>query len=212
MRQSAISFQSKGLTLEGVLAMPDGEPGALPGVVICHPHPLRGGNMDNNVVIAVAFALAQDGVATLRFNFRGVGNSEGEHTEGRLEGHDAQSAVGVLKSWPGIAGNRVGVAGYSFGSRVVAENAGIHKKAKAIALISPPLQAVEETPLRKSKLPVFIISGDRDRLVQSEGLEAALDGFKQRPECHLVPNADHFWGGYESQMAPKVCGFFAANL
>lgn len=212
MRQSAISFKSKGLTLEGVVALPDGDDSSLPGVVICHPHPQRGGNMDNNVVISVAFALVESGFATLRFNFRGVGNSEGEHTEGKMEAHDALSALEIFKAWPGVDGNRVGVAGYSFGSRVVLETGAIHKKSKAIALISPPLQAVEATPLKKDKRLVFIIAGDQDRLVQSEGLEPALDGFANRPEFHLVAGADHFWGGYEDEMAPKVCRFFAEHL
>lgn len=212
MGQSAISFKSKGLTLEGVVALPDGDAGSLPGVVICHPHPLRGGNMDNNVVLSVASALVQAGFATLRFNFRGVGNSEGEHTEGKMEAHDALSALEVFKGWPGVDGKRVGVAGYSFGSRVVLETSGIHKKSKAIALISPPLQAVESTPLRKDKRNVLIIAGDQDRLVQSEGLEPVLDGFANRPELHLVAGADHFWGGFEDQLASKVCRFFAEHL
>ena len=212
MRQSAISFESKGITLEGVMAVPEGDSGPLPGVVICHPHPLSGGNMDNNVVLSVAFALTESGFATLRFNFRGVGNSEGEHTEGKMEAHDVLSALEVIKAWPVVDSHRVGVAGYSFGSRVVLENAPIHKKSKAIALISPPLQAVEATPLKKSKHSVFIISGDQDRLVHSEGLEPALDAFAHRPECQLVAGADHFWGGYEDQMAPEVCRFFAERL
>ena len=139
MRQSAISFESKGVTLEGVVAVPEGDVGSLAGVVICHPHPLRGGNMDNNVVLSVAYALTQSGFATLRFNFRGVGNSGGEHTEGKLEAQDALSALDVLKAWSDVDGGRVGVAGYSFGSRVVLENAKIHAKAKAIAVISPAL-------------------------------------------------------------------------
>ena len=216
MRQSAVSFKTKDtsgdLTLEGVVAQPDGDTGPWPAVVMCHPHPLFGGNMDNNVVRAVTSALTERGFVTLRFNFRGVGNSEGEHTEGKLEAHDALSALQIFKAWPGVDGNRVGVAGYSFGSRVVLETPGIHKKSKAIVLISPPLQAVQSTPLRKDKRTVFIIAGDQDRLVQSEGLEPALEGFAKRPELHLVAGADHFWGGFEDQMVPKVCRFFAEHL
>ena len=212
MRQSAISFESKGVTLEGVVAVPEGDTGPLAGVVICHPHPLRGGNMDNNVVMSVAFALTQSGFATLRFNFRGVGNSGGEHTEGKLEADDALAALQLLKAWPKVDGNRVGVAGYSFGSRVVLENAKIHSKSKAIALISPPFAAVNSTPLKKSKRPVFLIAGDQDRLVQSEALEPVLDTFAHRPECRLVAGADHFWSGYEDQMAPEVCRFFTEQL
>ena len=216
MRQSAVSFYTKDqlgqLTLEGVVAQPDGDTGPWPAVVMCHPHPLFGGNMDNNVVLAITHALVDKGLATLRFNFRGVGNSQGEHTKGEREGEDVLSALEMLKAWPGVDGKRLGLAGYSFGSSVVLGNASAHKKAKALALISPPLRAVESTPLKKDKRPVFIISGDKDKLVQSDGLGPALDGFKHRPECQIVEGADHFWGGYEGQMVPQVCRFFAQQL
>ncbi|PKB65190.1 MAG: hypothetical protein BZY80_00830 [SAR202 cluster bacterium Io17-Chloro-G2] len=216
MRQSAVSFkttdQSGHITLEGVVAQPDGDTGPWPAVVMCHPHPLFGGNMDNNVVTAITFALVEKGFATLRFNFRGVGNSEGEHTKGEMEGEDLLSALEMLKAWPGVDGKRLGLAGYSFGSSVVLGNASAHKKAKAMALISPPLRAVESTQLRKDKRPVFIVSGDKDKLVQSDGLGSALDGFTNRPECQIVEGADHFWAGYEGQMVPQVCRFFAQQL
>ena len=216
MRQSAVSFKTKDksgqLTLEGVVAQPDGDAGPWPAVVMCHPHPLFGGNMDNNVVLAVTFALAEKGIATLRFNFRGVGNSEGEHTKGEMEGEDVLSALEMLQAWPSVDGKRLGLAGYSFGSSVVLGDASLHKKARALALISPPLRAVESTPLKKGKRPVLIISGDKDKLVQSDGLGTALDGFTNRPECQIVEGADHFWGGYEDQMVPQVCRFFAQQL
>ena len=85
MRQSAVSFKAKGLNFEGVVAQPEGAMGPMAAVVFCHPHPLFGGNMDNSVVLALANSLVDKGFATLRFNFRGVGNSEGEHSKGELE-------------------------------------------------------------------------------------------------------------------------------
>ena len=85
LRQSAVSFKTEGLTFEGVVAQPDDGSGPWPGVVICHPHPLHGGSMDNNVVLALALGLVEEGFVTLRFNFRGVGGSEGEHTKGEKE-------------------------------------------------------------------------------------------------------------------------------
>ena len=216
MRQSAVAFKSKDrsgeLSLEGVVAQPEGDSGPWPAVVVCHPHPLHGGNMDNNVVLAVTFALTEQGFATLRFNFRGVGNSEGEHTNGEMEGEDVLSALDMLKAWPGVDGNRMGLAGYSFGSGVVARNESAHKKAKALALISPSLEVVESTPLKKDKTPLFIITGDQDKLAQSGGLGAALESFSTRPDCQVVEGADHYWGGYEGKLAPQVCEFFAQQL
>ena len=99
MRQSAVSFKAKGLNFEGIVAMPDDAPPGVPGVVICHPHPLHGGNMDNNVVLAVSLALIEQGFATIRFNFRGVGNSEGEHTKGEKEYEEVLGAFELKKTW-----------------------------------------------------------------------------------------------------------------
>ena len=212
MRQSAVSFKVKGLNFEGVMVQPDEQPSALPGVVICHPHPLHGGNMDNNVVLAVSFALAEYGFATLRFNFRGVGNSQGEHTKGESEHHDVLGALDLMKAWPGVDGHRIGLAGYSFGTSVILGNPGLQKRAKAIALISPALQALEGTALRGSKRPILVIAGDKDKLVQSEQLESVLDSFSSPPTCHVVAGADHYWFGYEGQLAPQVVEFFADKL
>ena len=72
MRQSAVSFKAKGLNFEGIVAMPDDAGSPIPGVVICHPHPLFGGNMDNNVVTAVSFALADQGFCHHPFLIFGV--------------------------------------------------------------------------------------------------------------------------------------------
>ena len=100
MRQSAVSFQTEGLSFEGVMAQPDDGSGPWPGVVICHPHPLHGGSMDNNVVLALALGLVEEGFVTLRFNFRGVGGSEGEHTEGEKESQEVLGALDLIKAWP----------------------------------------------------------------------------------------------------------------
>ena len=212
MRQSAVSFQVKGLDFEGIIGQPDGEPAGLPGVVICHPHPLHGGNMDNNVVVSVCFALAEQGFVTLRFNFRGVGNSKGEHTKGELEHQEVFGALDLMQAWPGVDGSKIGLAGYSFGTSVILGNEDLQKRVKATALISPSLRALERTELAGGKQPVFVIAGDRDELVQSDQFESVFDAFSSPPTCHIVAGADHYWYGYEDQLAPKVVEFFAEQL
>ena len=98
-------------TLEARLAVPEG---ARWGVVICHPHPLYGGDMDSPVVARMAEACADRGLATLRFNFRGVGASTGRHDEGRGEQDDLRACLEHLKE--SLGGDaRVAPAGYSFG-------------------------------------------------------------------------------------------------
>ena len=212
MRQSAVTFKAKGLNFEGVVATPDDTGGKIPGVVICHPHPLFGGNMDNNVVLAVTFALAQNGFATLRFNFRGVGGSEGEHTKGEQEYQEAVAAMDLLQAWPGIDDQKIGLAGYSFGTRVILSHPELQKKPKVFALISPSFEALETATLKKNKRPKLIITGDRDKLIQSENLEPVLDSFATPPTFKLVPGVDHFWMGKEDLLVEEVCPFFSENL
>lgn len=212
MRQSAVSFNVHGLSFEGVVAQPEEHNGSMPGVVICHPHPLYGGNMDNNVVLSLSFALAQEGFVVLRFNFRGVGNSEGEHTKGKLEKQEVLGALELVKAWPGVDSRRIGLAGYSFGSGVVLNNPELHKNARAFALISPSLSNLEATNLKKQDHPAFVIVGDQDKAFQTEEYIPALDAFSYPPGRVVVAGADHFWYGYEDQLTPPVVEYFRQAL
>ena len=212
MRQSAVTFNTKGLTFEGVVATPDDAEGKFPGIVICHPHPLFGGNMDNNVVLALAFELVEQGYAVLRFNFRGVGNSEGEHTKGEKEFEEALAAVDFMRAWKQVDSGRLGILGYSFGTGVILGSPSLQKRPKVFAFVSPSLERLKSTPLLKDKRPKFIITGNRDKLAESEGLQEVLDSFVQPPEFQVIDGADHFWMGRESQMVEPVSQFFLKNL
>ena len=106
MESQPITFTAEGVTCEGVVVRPDTH-GQTPGVVICHPHPLRGGDMMNNVVVALAEAFAEVGFAVLRFNFRGVGRSTGHYAEGVGEQEDAKAALAWLSAQPGIDADRL---------------------------------------------------------------------------------------------------------
>ena len=212
MRQSAVIFEVNGLKIEGVVAQPDAVAGPLPGVVICHPGPLNGGNMDNNVVMAVSVALVNEGFTTLRFNFRGVGNSQGEHTKGELEHQEALGAMEFLGTWPGVDGNNLGLAGYSFGTGIILCNPSLQGRAKVFALISPSIARLEESSLKSNQRPKLVISGDQDRLIQSPRLEAVLESFSQPFSCEFIPGADHYWAGQEEKMAGRVSQFFSEYL
>lgn len=211
MRRSAVSFKVKGLTFEGVMTQPEG-PTVLPGVVICHPHPLYGGNMDNNVVLSVSSALTESGFAALRFNFRGVGKSQGKHSKGESEHQEVLGALDLMKAWSGVDDSRIGLAGYSFGSSVILGHPHLQKRTQAIALISPALCALENSALRRSTRPILIITGDEDRLAQVDQFRSVLDSFSSSPTCHVVSGADHYWFGYEGQLGPKVVEFFTGKL
>ena len=137
MGEKAINFSSGALQLEGVLGCPEGAAGPLPGVVLCHPGPTGGGNMNNNLVLSVHTALIQTGFVSLRFNFRGVGNSQGVHAQGEEEAEDAEAALSLLKDRPEVDGARVGMAGYSFGSGVILGSLARYSNSRAFVLFSP---------------------------------------------------------------------------
>jgi alpha/beta superfamily hydrolase len=109
-----VTFASDDLTLEGILHLPAGEPA--PGIVVCHPHPQYGGDMHNNVVDALCDTALAGGAVALRFNFRGTGGSEGSHDKGIGERNDVRAALAYLRDLPEVDGNRVALAGYSFGA------------------------------------------------------------------------------------------------
>ena len=115
MKDIEVRIPCEDFTLEGKWFCPEGD-GPFPVVVICHPHPLYGGNLRNNVVRAVYRELARLSVAVLRFNFRGVGTSGGSHSGGVSEVKDVQAAIKFALSRPEVDPEKLGLAGYSFGA------------------------------------------------------------------------------------------------
>ena len=212
MRQNAISFNSGKLELEGAFGMPDDPDGKVPGVVVCHPHPLRGGNMDNIVVMAVYRTLIARGMGALRFNFRGVGNSQGSHDNGEGEVEDVKAALEIFGSLPGVDGNRVGLAGYSFGSGMILKGGPEYEDARAFALISPPPRFYAESVLPKDGRPKLVVCGDQDRTVPLEELSPFAESMAQPAEYRIIEGADHFWGPLVIEAAGHVADFFASNL
>ncbi len=210
VRQTSIGFKSKGLDLEGVISIPDGLPPLFMGTVVCHPHPLFGGSMDNVVVTAICQALNQRGIVSLRFNFRGVGDSEGSFSNGKEEQEDLKAALDVLKNWPGIDKSRLAIAGYSFGASVMLSGLPKYKDARALAFVSPPISAVKGSAAHKDKRPKLFLAGDRDKIAPPSQLEEALQEVSPPMEYHTLPGADHSLRGHESEVAEMVAEFLAA--
>ncbi len=179
-----------GVVLEARVA---GGPGRSAGVVICHPHPLYGGDMDSAVVVAAAEAARDAGLAVLRFNFRGVGRSGGRHGDGRTEPLDASAALGYLSSLLG-GDAPVALAGYSFGA-AVAMKAAVRCPVAGLALIAPPLALDATVPeLTNHDVPIAVIVGDADAYCPL----GALDGARRAlptASVRVVKGTDHFFGG-----------------
>ncbi len=212
MRQSAVAFKAGGLTLEGVVGCPDEVPGPLPGVVVCHPHPLGGGNMNNNLVASVYLALIESGFVALRFNFRGVGNSEGSHAQGEKEPEDAEAALDLLKGRADVDADRLGMAGYSFGAGVILGSLSRYADVKAFALFSPPVRFLEYPGVDEDARPKLFVCGDRDRSVPIDSLKEKVESLKQPAQCQVVAGADHFWVGREEEAARHAVQFFDDTL
>jgi alpha/beta superfamily hydrolase len=212
MRQSAVAFKSKGLMLEGVLASPHGVVGSLPGVVVCHPHPLFGGNMDNALVLGLCQSLVREGFVTFRFNFRGVGKSEGEFTKGEKEHEDVKAALGLMRDWPGVNRRKVGLAGYSFGAAMVLTGLSRYKGAGALALVSPPPSAFDGRKLGRDGRPKLLVTGDRDRLAPYDSIADRARVLGGNVQLSLVPGADHSWRGHEAEAGDLAAKFFAGAL
>src|SRR5882762_4464312 len=159
IQEKQVTFRSGELTLEGLLASRESE---APAAVVCHPHPMYGGSMFNNVVDAILAAMWQLGYSTLRFNFRGVGASEGEHDGGRGEVDDAAAAMAYLLSQPSVLKNGAVMAGYSFGAMVAVAAGYEHAEVSRIVAVALPFSMTEaQVPAGASK-PLLLISGDHD--------------------------------------------------
>jgi len=200
MTEQEISFKSGELTLEGLLANPsDGASAA----VVCHPHPMYGGSMYNGVVEAVLAALWPLGYATLRFNFRGVGESEGEHDGGIGEVDDARAALRFLAAQTGGRASEAVMAGYSFGASV-AMRAGIDDSAVSrIIAVALPIAMIPVASIATSK-PILLASGDRDSYSPVPKLMELAAKLGASARLEVIAGADHFFSGYEGRLAETI--------
>jgi len=162
------------------------------GFVICHPHPLYGGDMDNPVVIRAAEVAQAAGYATLRFNFRGAGGSKGVHDKGRGEQEDVKAAMAMLAIHLS-PGSRVGVMGYSFGAAMAARATRPSIPEVPLGLIAPPLGMYDLDFLQTSPGRLLLVAGTADSYCPVEALHrlAALTSAEER----IIEGADHFFFG-----------------
>ncbi|MCH7483766.1 MAG: dienelactone hydrolase family protein [Chloroflexi bacterium] len=195
------------ITLEGLLHLPDGA-GPFPGIVVCHPHPQYGGDMYNNVVGALVRAALDSSFAALRFNFRGVGESEGTHAGGRAEPDDVKAACAFLAGQPEIDSGRVALAGYSFGA-AMALLASADVSPSGLALVSLPTIAGELSP-PNGAFPLLLVSGDRDEYSDTTALANLAEAAGERARLEVMPGVDHFWAGSDDRLIETTAAFLRA--
>jgi uncharacterized protein len=197
MNENRINFKSGDLTLEGLFALGTANKGA----VLAHPHPMMGGNMRDNVLMALAEAFNDAGYSTLRFNFRGTGRSEGFFDDGHGEQEDLKSAVNFLKS---MGQKEVVLAGYSFGAWVSFQ-AAMTDGISDVILVAPPLAEMGFDFAAPGSRVGLAICGDSDPFCPAGDLRdyADANGFKMA----IVEGADHFFFGRERDLIEIVSGY-----
>ncbi len=203
MSDNRVEFKSGELTLEGILSV-----GGRKGAVLAHPHPLLGGNMRDHVLMAMSQAFNEEGYSTLRFNFRGIGRSEGFFDNGTGEQEDLKSAVNYLK----IMGyGPIMIAGYSFGAWVgskVSMSDDIYDDVLGLIMVSPPLSEMEfDFEYARVNL---VITGDSDPFCPLDTLAAysAAGGFK----VAVIHGADHFYFGKEIELMDRLKKFLRKSV
>ena len=211
MDERRITFRSGQLHLEGILALPRGA-GPFPAVVVCHPHPLHGGSMDNNVVRSLCQALTRISLASFRFNFRGVGHSEGQFDQGLGEQEDVEAAVSFISGLKEVDSSRMGLAGYSAGAAFALPMGSRDERIRALAAVSPPLTMFDFAFLQGCRQPKFLISGTEDDFTPVEWFLELCGNLTEPREYQTIEGADHFWWGHESSLASEVADFFTQSL
>lgn len=184
----SVFFKSGVLRLEGRLSLAPG-PDA---VVITHPHPLYGGELDNPVVAVLAEVYQQLGYSTLRFNFRGVGASEGTYDDGRGEQDDLRAAADVLVD---LGKTVTDLAGYSFGAWINLCLDPQLATVRRLVLVAPPVayMAFDALPPLPAELALVVIAGDRDSFAPLDLLRKKIPSWHPSGRLHVLPGTDHFY-------------------
>lgn len=190
--------------LEAIVELPAACPTAT--ALICHPHPLHGGTMMNKVVHTLARSFVDLGAAALRFNFRGVGASDGNHDDGVGEVADAVAAAAYLRArW---VGRVFYLAGFSFGAAVAVRAAAVIRP-DALATVALPFERLEPA-VDLPSAPWLLIHGSEDAVV---GVDALIDWLNLQtpgPELEVIEGADHFFHGKLTALRSGVAEFFAS--
>jgi alpha/beta superfamily hydrolase len=186
--------------LEALLDLPPGDPRA--AAVFAHPHPQHGGTMHTKAVYQSAKALARIGVATLRFNFRGVGRSAGTFDAGPGEMDDFRAGLDFMDGlYPGRA---LWAAGFSFGSWIALTVGADDPRVRVLLGIAPAVDRYDFANVKRSVKPKFIIHGERDELVSVKDVRHFYGELEEPKELVVIDGADHLFDGRTSEVGEAV--------
>ena len=178
--------------------------------LVCHPHPLGGGTMHNKVVFRAAAGLIDAGLTALRFNFRGVGASTGEHNE--IEGgkEDVRDVLKYIEA--NFAGEDLTLAGFSFGSRTALEVGYDDDRIARLISIGTPVEKYRDYDfLAAVKKPILFIHGDKDEFCSVESLRSLTDAIPHA-EVVIVENCGHFFDEHLNELRDTVRDWIERNI
>ncbi len=159
--------------------------------LVLHPHPLFGGTMHNKVVFRAAAALNDAGLVTLRLNFRGVGQSTGEHDEGRGEREDVRAGLDYLSA--NYSSEAITLCGFSFGARVGLEVGLSDERVSRMISIGTPVDKYDFSFLEQSSKPILFVQGDRDEYGDVDRLRELVAKIPAPAELKVIKGAGHFF-------------------
>lgn len=169
-----------------------------PIALFLHPHPQHGGSMNNKVVYAMYHSFVQRGFACLRFNFRGVGRSQGEYAKGEGELSDAASALDWLQTHNENA-SQCWIAGFSFGAWIGMQLLMRRPEINGFISVAPPANLYDFSFLAPCPSSGLMVQGDQDAIVPKESVSKLVDKLNQQKgidvDCRVIDGADHFFAG-----------------
>ena len=196
--------------LEAILKEPAGEPKGV--ALVCHPHPLGGGTMHNKVVFRAAAGLADAGLITLRFNFRGVGASGGTH-DGTAEKQDVRDCLDYLaENYPE---HEITLAGFSFGTRIGSEVGLTDDRVARLISIGTPVDKYDDFDyLENLRKPILFVHGDRDEFGALENVRALVARVALNTDAELVSfeNCAHFFDEHLNELRETVKNWVIKHL
>jgi uncharacterized protein len=189
--------------LEALLEEPEETP-ARALALVCHPHPLYGGTLHNKVVYRLARGLRRSGAAVLRFNFRGVGRSQGEHDHGAGEGDDARVALDWLRArFPAMP---YVLAGFSFGSRIILRMGCRTGDASLLVAAGFPTAHGDAAFLETCRSPKIFIQSTHDEFAPVPQMETLFERIADPKQLVWIEAQDHFFQGSLDQLEETVFG------
>jgi uncharacterized protein len=207
MKEERIVFPSSGIALEGLISINEAL-SARGGVVLCHPHPQRGGNMHHPVIASGVQGASEAGFSTLRYNFRGVGESGGRYADGIGEQEDVEAAVDCLNATFAERVHPLILFGYSFGAWAGMPVAVRDGRIDGMVVVAPPLEMYDFDFFKGCRKNKLIVTGSQDLFCPLPVLKEWYQQLEEPKRLTVIQGADHFFFSHHQSLIFPIKEFF----